>query len=72
MTEAGLEVSPVGVACYYGPELLTGLVLDEADAELVGPVEALGIAASPAATWMRTDADRVALARAVLEWGRRL
>ena len=72
MAELGLEVSPLGVAHYYGADLLNGLVLDNTDAALAPDIEALGIAALPAATWMRSDEDRVELARTVLDWGRRL
>jgi LPPG:FO 2-phospho-L-lactate transferase len=72
MGELGLEASPAGVARFYGRALLSGLVLDDADAGLIPAVEALGIAARPAATWMRTDEDRIDLARTVLEWGRTL
>jgi LPPG:FO 2-phospho-L-lactate transferase len=72
MIELGLEASPVGVARFYGRALLSGLVLDEVDAELAPAVEALGIAARPATTWMRTDEDRIDLAQTVLDWGREL
>ena len=72
MNELDLEVSPVGVARFYGAELLAGLVLDQADAHLAPAVETLGIAALPAATWMRTDEDRIALAQVVLDWGVRM
>lgn len=70
MGELGLEASPVGVARFYGPALLSGLILDEVDAGLAPAVEGLGIKARPAATWMRTDEDRTDLARTVLDWGR--
>jgi LPPG:FO 2-phospho-L-lactate transferase len=72
MAELGLEVSPLGVARYYGPQLLTGLVLDITDTALAPAVEAFGIAALPTATWMRSDEDRVELARTALDWGRQL
>jgi LPPG:FO 2-phospho-L-lactate transferase len=69
MAELGLPVSSAGIASYYGSELLTGLVLDEMDAGLISEIEAMGIATYPAATWMRSDGDRIALARIVLDWG---
>lgn len=72
MGELGLDVSPVGVAHHYGPDLLSGLVLDEADAALAPSVEALGIAARPARTWMRSEEDRIDLAQTVLDWGLQL
>jgi LPPG:FO 2-phospho-L-lactate transferase len=72
MGELGLEASPAGVARFYGPALLSGLLLDDADARLAPAVEALGIAARVARTWMRTDEDRVDLARTVLHWAREL
>jgi LPPG:FO 2-phospho-L-lactate transferase len=72
MAELGLEVSPAGVARYYGPTLLTGLVMDRADVSLVETVSAMEIATRVAETWMHSEDDRVALARTVLEWGREL
>ncbi len=67
MAELGLEVSPVGVARLYGAKLLDCLVFDEVDADLAPLIEATGIRAVPAATWMQSAEDRVQLARTVLE-----
>jgi LPPG:FO 2-phospho-L-lactate transferase len=64
-----MEVTPVGVARFYGPGLLDGFVLDEADATLAPEVEALGIPALVVPTWMRSQDDRIRLAEVVLDWG---
>lgn len=75
MAELGLPVTPAGVVRAYVercPGLLAGLVLDEVDAARAGEVAALGLATATAQTVMRTLADRVALARATLEFARRL
>lgn len=62
----GHEVSAVGVARLYG-DLVHTFVLDEADASLAPQVEALGQRPAILATVMRAHADRVALARALLD-----
>jgi LPPG:FO 2-phospho-L-lactate transferase len=68
MAQLGMEVSPLGVARWYGAGLLSGLGLDQADESLTPAIEALGIAALPASTWMRTDSDRIGLASCILDW----
>lgn len=63
MRELGYEVSARAVAEYYG-DLINGFVYDERDA-------ALHVEAPRAVTFdtiMRTEADRVTLARHVLDW----
>ena len=66
LASLGHEVSAVGVAGLYAG-LVDRFVLDEADASLVPAIEALGMTALVTATVMQTDADRAALARALLE-----
>jgi LPPG:FO 2-phospho-L-lactate transferase len=68
MRELGLEVSPVGVARHYR-DLLTAFVLDRQDEEFKTSIAfELGIRAHVTDTVMRSDADRVRLAREVLEF----
>ena len=62
----GHEVSALGVARLY-EGLLEVFVLDEADAALAPAIEALGMRPMVGPTVMRTDADRAALARFLLE-----
>jgi LPPG:FO 2-phospho-L-lactate transferase len=65
MHELGLDVSVVGVAAHYR-KLVDTLVLDETDAALAPAVEAMGLCAPVMPTLMKSDADRIALARRVL------
>jgi LPPG:FO 2-phospho-L-lactate transferase len=65
MRELGLPVSPPSVAAYYG-DILDGWILDHADAAEAPAIARLGIATHVAATIMRSDADRVALAHEAL------
>lgn len=67
MAELSVEVSPLGVARYYG-NLLDGLVIDEEDEALAPAIEALGMRCIVTRTVMRTDADRADLARTVLDF----
>ncbi len=67
MRELGREPTPRGVAGEY-LRLIDGFVLDRADANLVDSVRSLGIEALVAPTVMRSVEDRVALARAVLDF----
>jgi LPPG:FO 2-phospho-L-lactate transferase len=72
MRELGLEVSPAGVARHY-QDLLTGFVLDEQDESHKMTIAfELGIRALVTDTVMNTDADRVRLAREVLEFAAQL
>ena len=64
MAELSLPVSAASVAAHYG-ELLHGFVLDEADAALAGTLD---VECRVAPTLMRSDADKRALAEAVLEF----
>jgi LPPG:FO 2-phospho-L-lactate transferase len=68
MREFGLEVSPFGVARHY-QELLTGFVIDQRDETLRNAVAFdLGVRTMVTDTLMKTDDDRVRLAREVLEF----
>jgi len=65
LSELGHEASVVGVARLYAPIAAT-LVIDGADAELAGAVEAEGMACAVAPTVMRGRSEAAALARRVL------
>lgn len=65
MTELGASVDVAGVARHY-QGLIDKLIIDEADAAEAPRVEALGIAIEIAPAIMRTQADRIALAKATL------
>ncbi len=67
MAELGLEVSVLGVAQHY-QELLTGIILDEADRALIPSVVALGMRATAQRTYMTTLSDKISLAQSVLAW----
>lgn len=65
MRELGLALDVVSIAKHY-QGLLDGLVIDEQDQAMAAAVEALGIKVQVAPTVMRSDADKEALAQAVL------
>lgn len=65
LASLGHEVSGLGVARIYAG-LAKTFVLDEADAHLVPEVEALDMRTRVLPTVMRTDADRAALATALM------
>jgi LPPG:FO 2-phospho-L-lactate transferase len=69
MKELGKEPSPRSVAGQY-LRLIDGFVIDREDAHLADSVRSLGMQVLTAATVMRTVDDRIALARAVLEFAR--
>jgi LPPG:FO 2-phospho-L-lactate transferase len=71
MHELGREPSPVAAAGEY-LRLIDGFVIDLVDGDQAQNVRALGIEVVAAQTLMRTVEDRVALARAVLEFARAL
>jgi LPPG:FO 2-phospho-L-lactate transferase len=72
MRELGMDASPVGVAGHY-QDLLTGFVLDRQDEALKTAIAFdLGIRALVTDTIMSTDADRMRLAREVLEFAAQL
>ncbi len=64
LPELGLDISPGGVASYYG-DLLDGLVVDEADRDDAGQV---GVPVLVTKTLMQSDDDKRRLAREVLAW----
>ena len=64
--ELGEDVSCVGVARQY-VGLCDAFVMDEVDAALAGGVRALGMKPIVAQTVMRTDGDKIRLAREVLD-----
>jgi LPPG:FO 2-phospho-L-lactate transferase len=66
LREMGFESSVVGVARWYAP-WLGALVIDEADAELAGAVEAEGVRCIVAPTVMSTVERSAQLARTVLD-----
>ncbi len=69
LRSAGFEVSALGVArCYR--ELVDVLVIDSADAELAGPIRALGLDVVVTDTIMRGPAEKRALAQAALDAAR--
>jgi len=70
LTELGHEASVAGVARLYAPIAAT-LVLDQADANLTGAVEAAGMRAVVTDTIMRSPDAAAALARVVLGAGSR-
>ncbi len=64
----GFPVSPLGIAQWYGSDLLDGLALDVADAALTPEIEALGIRTLVTETIMRSNDDRKRLARETLDF----
>ena len=66
LASLGHEVTALGVARLYAG-LVDVFVVDDADAALIGEIEALGMHAIAAPTVMRTDTDRADLARRLLE-----
>src|SRR5919106_423810 len=69
MRDLGKEPSPRSVAATY-LRLIDGFVLDREDEHLAESVRSLGIQVVAAQTVMRSVDDRVALARAVLDFAR--
>jgi len=67
MRELGREPSPRGVAGEY-LRLIDGFILDREDADCAESVRSLGVEVLAAQTVMRTMEDRVALARAALDF----
>jgi LPPG:FO 2-phospho-L-lactate transferase len=69
LASLGHESSAVGVARLYAG-LADRFVIDEADAGLANEIESLGMEVSVLPTVMRTDADRSALAQALMDVSR--
>lgn len=71
MGELGLEVSATSVARFYA-DIVDGYLLDETDAALAPEIEALGLKVATAQTLMTDLDEKVALAKAVIAFGRTL
>lgn len=71
MAELGVEPAAASIARHYGG-LLDGFVIDRADAGEAAAIAATGVETLVAPTVMRDLPDRIALARAVLAFARRL
>lgn len=67
LLELGLEVTAASVAAHYAG-LITGFVLDEADAALRTAIVTDDVSVLVTPTVMRTEADRARLARDVLDF----
>lgn len=68
----GGEASALSVAGHYAeryPGLIDVLIIDTIDESLAGPIQQSGLDVVTAQTVMRTDADRAALARVLLDVG---
>jgi LPPG:FO 2-phospho-L-lactate transferase len=66
--ELGLQPSACSVALHY-QDLLSGFVYDQADLDLTGDIQALGIANFATDTIMKTPQKRAELAKEVIEFG---
>ena len=66
MAELGHEVSCVGVARTY-QGICDVFVIDEQDAHLVAEIERTGLKTMVASTIMNTEADKIGLARRILQ-----
>ena len=71
MGELGQTPSSIAVARHYGG-LLSGLVIDQADAAEAREIEALGVSVLATGTIMSSDDDRVRLARETLDFAQTL
>lgn len=66
-SELGITPSALSVAQHYG-DLLTGFILDQADADLSLAVQDLGVQTLVTNTWMKTAPDRARLAKEVIDF----
>jgi len=66
MQSLGLEVSPLGVACFY-KEIIDVLVLDRTDASLVDVIRSVGVIPYATNILMMNDEDRRRLALEIIE-----
>ena len=66
MKELGLESSNRGLAMLY-EKVCDTLIIDEADAEDIDDIEALGISAIALPTIMNSESEKVALAQEILK-----
>jgi LPPG:FO 2-phospho-L-lactate transferase len=67
MLELGLDVSPAGVARRYAG-VIGGFVMDDVDAAVAPEVAAAGLRVHTAQSIMRTDEERISLARECMEF----
>jgi LPPG:FO 2-phospho-L-lactate transferase len=66
MASMGFEVSPYGVAKFYG-NLLKHLVIDEVDLEHEKSIQKIGVRVTVTNTLMKSVGDAISLARVVME-----
>jgi LPPG:FO 2-phospho-L-lactate transferase len=66
MASMGFEVSPYGVAKFYG-NLLKHLVIDEVDLEHEKSIQKIGVKVTVTNTLMKSVGDAISLARVVME-----
>jgi len=71
LASLGHEVSAVGVAEIY-QDFLSGMIIDDQDAALASRIETFGVAVHVTGTIMRSEADRLRLAKETLEFAERL
>ncbi len=69
--EMGIQPSALAVAKHYNA-LLQGFVLDTVDATLAPEIAALGVRPLVRPTWMKTPADRLRLAKEILQFAHTL
>jgi LPPG:FO 2-phospho-L-lactate transferase len=65
------DASALGIAQYYAG-LVDGLVIDDFDAGLKQPIEALGLRVAVTNTIMKTGADQARLANEVMAFAARI
>jgi len=68
MRDLGLDVSVLGIARHY-KDIIDALIIDEIDRHLLPEILALGLQAMALPTIMKSDDDRIALARSVVKAG---
>lgn len=71
MAELGLVAGPAAIAQHYAG-LLDGLVIDELDARHAPEIRSLGVTVATTQTVMRSEADKMALARFTLRFAQSL
>lgn len=67
MAELGYDVSASGIVNYY-EDLLSGIILDEVDADLCASIESRGVKAAALPTFMQSLPDKIRLAATLLDW----
>lgn len=71
LNELGYACSATGVAKHYA-QFVDGMIIDEADSDLVCDIEAMGIPVAARPSIMKTDADMARLAEDTLAFARNL